>query len=275
MLRPIESYVKGVQAIADKKASDGHGEVIVGLLGGVNEDGSITYPRVDSGSDRDNALQRAFGIGAGCSNKTDFLEEKDPQGNPGTTLPPGTEVGSALPPVRLAGFAAAFSAPNEQFAYRICQDDLTGPLKRIANSIAAKIEPSCYYGCVKDAKPELDILVPDCTLAMVDLDEGGFDVVKECERQDPNDPGSPYLIDEGQGRYQIPEGQNLCFVARTDFDGEQSSDPNDNLASMCRDHGRNVEFFIEFKQGYRAPGNKGLRASCELSENAALDCGHL
>lgn len=273
VLAPLERYVKGVQAIADAKSSDGKGEVIVSIIGGVNKDGSIDYPRADSGSAQDLERLKDFGIGAGCSNETSFLEEKD--ATDGHLIPAGTETGFALPPVRLAQFASAFAAPDEQFAYQICQENLTGPLKRIAKSIAAKLEPSCYYGCVVDAKPELDLMVPACTVAMVDPVAGGFEVVRECARQDPDNPGSAYLVDDADGRYQIPEGQELCFVARTDFDGQQSDDPNDDLAAKCRSQGRNVEFFIEYKPGYRPPNNKALKVSCELSENAALECSHL
>lgn len=273
VLTPVERYIQGVQAIADQKSSDGKGEVIVGLIGGVNEDGSISYPRSDSGAVRDEFLKLNFGIGAGCRSETSFLEEKDPEVD--STIPAGTEIGIALPPVRLAKFASAFAAEDEQFAYRICQDDLTGPLKRIAKSIAGKIEPSCYYGCVKDAKPELAAMVPDCTVAILDPSGGDFDRLPECERQNPEDPSSPYVVNHESGAYQIPAGQDLCYAARTDFDGQQTQDPNDNLAAVCRASKQNVEFFVEYRSGYRAPKNKQLMVNCALSENAALDCKHL
>lgn len=270
VLAPIARYVQGIQAIANKKSSDGKGEVIVSLIGGVGQDGAMKYPRADLDSAEDQALRKEFGLGVGCSTESGFLEEKGPQSD--EAIPAGKVASLAVPPVRIAAFASAFAQEGEQFAYSICQDDLTGPLKRIASSIAAKIEPSCYDGCVRDARPEMPEMVPECTLAMMDDTKSTMDVVKECLREDPEDPSSPYLVNKVLGSYQIPEGEELCFVARTDFDGRQTPDANDDLAAKCREQGRNVEFFIEYKKGYRTPDHKSLKVSCTLSKNPAIDC---
>ncbi|MCX4247818.1 vWA domain-containing protein [Paraliomyxa miuraensis] len=162
-----------------------------------------------------------------------------------------SEAGRAVPPVRLRELADAFAVGDDPNMFSICNSDYSDALGAIAKAIAQQVQPSCVPGCVADTDPTADGLDPQCVLVQeVPRGNGSFEETEviECEAD-----GS------------IPDGEDVCYVALME----------DERSEECVAHGFNLEFRLERREGvYVAPGT-GITASCQLSQNKAIECPDL
>lgn len=274
VLRPVDVYIDKLKAIeAEKKKTNATQEVIVALIGGVtNDEGDVVYRRGYDGTQLEKQNFTQFGIGFGCTNKSNYKEEKNLEpGKSGETVPAGTEEGFAIPPVRLKEFTEALKVDSsQQVLYKICSDDFSGPLRGIAEKIRDQIKPACYAGCVLDTKPESNRLVPSCDVFETDP-EGERKKIEECERKGKGED-SYYKYDEKTGEYSIPDKEDVCYVMLTDKNGKSTKDKNDNLDPTCLEKQSNLEFKLQRKRGAAPPAGTKTSAVCELSSNQDLDC---
>ena len=226
VLRPTSRYTELLQNLEDeKKRISPEQELLVAIIGGVNDDGSVTYQ--DSLSDPD--FQRDFGIGPGCESSS----------------------GRAVPPVRLRELADAFKVGEDQNMFSICNSDYSDALEAIAKAIADQVEPTCMPACVGDSDPSTDALDPSCVLLQDIPDGEGSSTEVEVPPCEANDA--------------VPDGHDVCYTALT----------GDERSKDCVNAGFNLEFRIERREGaYVAPGT-GIRATCELSQNKAVECPEL
>lgn len=270
VLFPLSRYTDYVELLeAEKKKINENQEVIVALIGGVNEDGSVTY-RVggDAGTSTEKAHFTKFGIGFGCEEPSVPLPEEDAEGN--TIEPDLNSMGYAIAPIRMAEFTTHFAQKSDKVMFKICSDDFSEPLRNIAQQIRDQIRPACYTECVKDDKPKTKELDPKCDVLQTvaggsDEEEGGTKVV-ECEK---NDKGY-YEFEDGS--YVIPKKEEVCYVLLADPTGDMTKDPNDNMDSDCVRVGQNLQFKIQRKKGARPPAGTSIKAVCELSSNKLADC---
>lgn len=240
VLHPISRYIDRVQGIeTDKQTLNADQEVIVALIGGVADDGSIFY--ADS---IDPEFQEDFGIGPGCS--------------VGET--------NAVPPVRLAEFTNAFSEENW---FSVCSPDYTPALQAVADRITDQIQPACYGECVRDTDESTpDIVDPECTVEERPLNEDPRRV-PECAR---DGAGAYEFVD---GDYVMPsDDDNVCYAMLIDTDG-QTPDPNDDMSDFCNDRNFNLEFQIARRVGFPAAGGTAISATCSLADFSALECPNL
>jgi hypothetical protein len=268
VLYPVSRYVDHLQALEDEKKAWNPGmEVIVALIAGVTDAGEPQY--ADSA---DAAFMHDFGIGPGCSAPVDgsvaCTSDADCAGaGNGVCGPNGWCLANqtAVPPVRLVAFAEAFT-PNNMFS--ICSNDYSPALGAVADAIADQIRPACYTECAADTDPTTSELDPTCSITQ-SVGSDSVDVA-ECAR----DPSSGwYLIDPQSGAPAMPNvDTNVCFVYRIDPDGSATADPTDAMSETCVDEGYNLEFAIERRPGFPAPGDATMSATCALSEQPAQDC---
>jgi hypothetical protein len=163
-----------------------------------------------------------------------------------------SQVAEAVPPVRLKEFAEEFLVgEDDNNLFSVCSTDYGPALDAIANSIRDQLKPACMPECVADTDPVADGLQPLCTLTQTYNDGNGT--------IDQNIPGCT-----GDG--SVPEGADVCFISVT---AEGEIDP------ACTDDGYNVEFRIVRAEGKPAPGGAQVSATCQLSQNTALDCPDL
>ncbi|MBV1860286.1 MAG: VWA domain-containing protein, partial [Nannocystaceae bacterium] len=238
-LYPLSKYTDFVQEIeAEKKTLDPGLEVIVSVIAGVPEN----YPQVQQlsyapGADASNpdSFQARFGIGQGCS----------------------SQVAEAVPPVRLREFAEMFLASdNDSNLFSVCSTDYGPALAASAESVRSKLRPACMPACVADTSPVEEGLQPLCTLIQTYNDGSGTidESIPEC-----GDGGA------------VPDGANVCFVALLDHSGLTET-TDDDMQPACIDAGWNLEFRINRPEGTPAPSGVQVSATCQLSENKAIDC---
>lgn len=97
-LRPVARYIEQLQSLEDSKREINPGaEVLVMLIAGVGEEGSVTYADTQA----DPGFQTDFGIGPGCQ----------------------SAAGRAVPPVRLRELGDALAIDGGQHRFSICSDN--------------------------------------------------------------------------------------------------------------------------------------------------------
>jgi hypothetical protein len=243
VLYPLSRYIGQVQDLENiKKEINADQEVIVGMIGGVNDSGDPIYPSGDGGI---NGFVDDFGIGPGCSSGA------------------GDDQQTAVPPVRLAEFTTHFE--GEMFS--VCSDNYGVALERVAELIRDQIQPACYSECVKDTDPQVDGVQPECTVT--ETLPGNTDdenILEECAR----DAAGAYMY-ENDDYVQPNDDVNVCFVMLTDRDGFTAS-PYDDVDATC-DPSVNLEFKIARRPGFPAEGGTKISAKCSLSDFSDEDCG--
>ena len=144
VLHPMSRYYGLLDGLEQQKQEfNANQEIIVGLIGGVAQDGSLQYGEVGS---TDPEYQDSFGIGPGCTAPA-------PMGS--------TDPVTAVPPVRERDLVNRYSEGN---MFSICEDDYSPALEEIARSIQSQIQPACYPRCVKDSDEATPIVEPECTV---------------------------------------------------------------------------------------------------------------
>jgi hypothetical protein len=227
-----------VQAIEDlKRQLNPEQEVIVALIGGVTDDGSLVYADAE-----DPQFQDTFGIGPGC------------------TAADGT---TAIPPVRLREFTDAV-APGNLFS--ICSPDFAPALEAIAKRVVPRSRPACFTRCVADLDPDTALLEPECKVEQKSP-SGERTAILECLRD-----ADGYVIDPDTQRYAMPsELVDVCYAALVD-PGELTPDPHDDLSDECLDRNYQLEFVFARRPGVEVPSGTALVVSCSLSDFPQIDC---
>jgi hypothetical protein len=241
VLHPLSRYTNFLDAIEqDKQALNADSELIVGLIGGVQPDGSVFYADV---GDTDPEYQDLFGIGPGC------------------TGPLGE---AATPPVRLRELTEHYTPGN---LHSICATDYTGALTVIADRIRTEIIPACYFYCVADTDPETEVIDAVCEIEQT-LPGVGTREVPECVR----DEQGAYAVDPASGSYVLPSPDDeVCFAVRTDPEG-LSEDTLDDIAPYCTERGANLEFQFAYALGVVPPTGASTAGTCVLSKDPQADC---
>ena len=238
-LYPLSKYTTFVADIeADKKVRNPGQEVIVSAIAGVPEN----YPDIQQlsyaeGPDANNpdSFQARFGIGQGCS----------------------SAVAEAVPPVRLREFAEEFLVgDDDNNLFSVCSTDYGPALGAIAESIRDQLKPACMPACVADTDAVGEGLQPGCTLTQTSNDGSGT-----------IDENIPECGADGS----VPEGSNVCFVNLVDQTGLTAT-TDDDMQDACIDEGWNLEFRVNRREGFPAPGGAQVSATCQLSPNKAVDC---
>ncbi len=244
VLHPMSRYLDRVQGIENsKKDLNPDQEVIVALIGGVANDGSVFYADVGM---TDPAFQDSFGIGPGC------------------TAPGGV---TAVPPVRMRDFTNNFTPGN---MFSICNPAYADALEAIANKIREQIQPACYSECVKDTDESTPVIDPECT---VEQKAPGIEDerLEECKRS----ADGSYTIDPATNDYSMPADQvDVCYALLVDAGG-QTGDAADDMSDECADNNYNLEFKIARRPGFPAPGGTAISATCSLSDFPKVDCPNL
>ena len=241
VLQPLSRYYQFLDALEnEKRIYNPDNELIVGLIGGVQPDGSLVYAEVD---DTDPEFALNFGIGPGC------------------TGPLGE---AAVPPVRLRELTDNYTPDN---LHSICSTDYTGALERIADEVRDEIIPACYYRCAADTDPETELIDAVCEVEQT-LPDGQTRELQECQR----DAAGAYAFDPSSNAYVMPSTEaRACYVVRTD-PGTLSEDPRDDIAPYCVDSGANLELKIAYAPGFPEPAGTQTRASCVVSDQPEQDC---
>ncbi len=240
VLHPVSRYVGLLEMIEqEKKVFDPSQEVIVTVIGGVDETGVPRY--ADS---PDPEFQELYGIGPGC-------EVPNPV-NPDSPI-------QAIPPVRLRAVADEFTTEN---LHSICASDYAPALSKVADAIRTQIKPACFPSCVADTDPATEIVDASCTVAEV---PGG--PMQECLRD-----ADGYVIDPEFNDYAMPSADvNVCYVLLTDK-AELTADPGDDMAPQCIDQNYNLEFKIQRRYGFPAADGVTITADCELAASPEATC---
>jgi hypothetical protein len=238
VFHPLDRYVEFVQKLEDEKQEiTPDQEVLVALIGGVPPGYDTGMSEIVYADAMDPAEQNDFGIGAGCVNAS--------------TTPAST----ARPPVREREFAEAFQVGNEDTdrnLYSICEDDFAPALGAIAKRIQAELKPACMPTCVADDDLIHPGLQPSCTLEQQSPKPGGGGITKT--NVEPCNPDA-----------SLPSGVDVCYVALVE----------DALSDFCAEAGWNLEFRLVRREGVPAPGGTSVSATCQLSQNRAMDCPDL
>lgn len=161
-----------------------------------------------------------------------------------------SEVAEAVPPVRLREFAEEFLvSEDDNNLFSVCDTSYEDALLSIANSIRDQLKPACMPACVADTDAVEDGLQPLCTLTQTSNDGSGTmeDNIPACDGD------------------ALPDGADVCFISLTG----DAKDP------VCIEEGWNLEFRIVRREGVPAPGGAQVSATCQLSQNRAVDCPDL
>jgi hypothetical protein len=246
VLYPVDTYIEELQAIEDEKQMyDPYLEVIVALIGGVNSEGQPFYADV---TDADPQFQDDFGIGPGCTAP-----------NP---LDPNVPI-TAVPPVRARVVTEEFGDGN---MFSICEQDYSPALEAIAERIRDQIQPACYWQCVLDTNMGTEIIEPQCVVNQYIPGEGESEIV-ECLRD-----GDGYVLDPMSDDYAMPSDDvNVCYAMRVDKSG-LSADPLDDMSPECVEANFNLEFVLERRPGFPAPGGTSVAAECEMADFPEVTC---
>jgi hypothetical protein len=240
VLYPVSRYVDLVQELEDAKQDLNPGqEVLVAAITGVPTNyptGEITYAVGPNAADS-TSFQAKFGIAPGCST-------------------PG--LAEAVPPVRIKAFADAFLISDDDVnLFSVCKPSYEDALKAIADAIRDQIRPACMRACVADVDPVQEGLQPQC-------------VLEESYRDENNDLITNKIPQCGAGD-AIPQGAGVCYTPLTDKDGLTGT-TDDDMQDACIDEGWNLEFRLVRREGVPAPGGAQANATCQLSQNKAVDC---
>ncbi len=246
VLHPLARYIDQVQGLqTSKQALNASQEVIVGLIGGVLDDGDVVYP---SSFPLVPKFLELFGTGPGCSSGS------------------GESLQTAVPPVRLREFTEAFGGAM----FSVCNDDYSEALEAVADKIKDQIHPACYTECVEDTDPATaDVVDPECSVTQTLPGAEQSDSIPQCAR---DADGSYSWADDNF--VQPDDASNVCFSMLIDADGNATpNDENDDMSVDCVEAGNNLEFKITRRPGFAADGGTQISAKCSLSPNTELDCG--
>ena len=268
VLFPVSRYISRVQGIENfKKDSNANQEVIVGLIGGVADDGQPSYA-----NSSDTSFMASFGIGAGCSAPVEgsvaCTDNTQCAGIGTQSCGAGgfcVEQQTAIPPVRLAEFTDNFTDDN---MFTICSGDYTPALNAIAEAIADQLKPACYTECVQDQNLQTPGLVePECVVTerINQVDNELSECLKDANGYVP-DPVTAYTMPD--------DSTNVCYAILTDVSGA-TADPLDDISTDCSVEGYNLEFKLARRQGFPAQGGSSVSAQCILSELPQIDCENL
>jgi hypothetical protein len=248
VLRPVSRYTEYLQSIEERKqALFPDQEVLVALIGGVSDTGETTYAM----SGADPKFLDNYGVGPGCT----------------------SVAGEAVPPVRLAEFADEFST-GEQNMFSICNDNYSVALKEIAERIKDQLQPSCMQACVADTNPTTEELDPICTLEQTYTDAAGrpaADPIPACGPDGimPDEETDVCYIGLWDG-LQLRRGDGMPGSAV--FESITMDDASDDLSPECAAKGYNLEFDIRRRDDVPAPPRVVVAATCQLSQQKAIDC---
>ncbi len=181
----------------------------------------------------------------------DSLMDPDFQGDFGIGPGCSSTAGEAVPPVRLKEFADEFVVGTSRNMFSICDEDYGPALEAIAEAIADQVKPACMPACVADGDPTTpEVLDPSCTL------------VQEAPRGDGSFEETTIQACNGT---EVPDGENVCYLALV----------GDSMDDFCVDQGFNLQFQLLRRSGFPAPGGTSVNATCQLSQNKAIDCPDL
>ena len=248
VLHPMNRYIGLVQGLEDeKKQLNASQEVIIGLIGGVANDGTPFYGDVGN---TDPVFQDSFGIGPGCTAP-----------NPNDPANPVT----AVPPVRMRDMVNAFTPDN---MFSICEPDYSPALEAIAERIREQITPACYTKCVKDTDAATDLVDPECTVEEKPPGQSEDPVrIEECDRD-----ANGYVIDPVTNDYAMPaDNVNVCYAMLID-DSNATASATDDISDYCQDGNYNLEFKIARRPGFPAPGGTSISATCSLADFPEVSC---
>jgi hypothetical protein len=248
VLQPLDRYVALFDDLmVDKRALDPTQRPIIGIVGGTNANGELTFADV---GDTDPEFQETFGIGPGCTAYS---------GDPNRPI-------RATPPVRLAAVQEAITPGN---IFSVCEADWTPVIEVIAPRLKDLIRPACFTHCVLDTDPGTSTLEPDCIVEQHLPDADLPEHIPECARDDQG-----YLIDLETNDYRLPADADVCYARLTD-DAQQSPSTADDMSPECTDQGFNLEFKISRRPGHPALGGTRVTATCSLSDSPSLTCPNL
>lgn len=248
VLHPMNRYnglLDGLEV--QKQDFNAQQEIIVALIGGVNNQGDVFYQSV---ANTDPTYENNFGIGPGC-----------------TAPPPmgSTEPVTAVPPVRIKALVDRFSEGN---LFSICEDDYSPALEEIANRIRDQIQPACYTKCVKDTDASTVVVDPECTVEETRPGQDDTERIEECA----TDAAGAYIIDGSTGDPAMPaDNINVCYALLTD-DAMATPSPDDDMSPECSDQNFNLEFQISRRPGFPAAGGTSISATCSLADFPDVTC---
>jgi hypothetical protein len=246
VLHPMSRYnglLDGLEL--QKKEFNATQEIIVGLIGGVDNNGETHYGSV-AATDPD--YENSFGIGPGCT-------APPPQGQ--------TDPVTAVPPVRIKALVNRYSEGN---MFSICEDNYAPALEEIAARIRDQITPACYTKCVKDTDTSTVVVDPECT---VEEERPGTDEserIEECAK----DAGGNYIVTGND--YAMPaDNINVCYALLTD-DMASTASTTDDMSEDCTELNYNLEFKISRRSGFPAAGGTSISATCSLADFPDVTC---
>ncbi|KIG16628.1 hypothetical protein DB30_04247 [Enhygromyxa salina] len=247
VLHPLSRYIGLLDDFEQQKQElNAEQEIIVGLIGGVDNTGEPYYADVGGTNP---VFQNTFGIGPGC-------EAPNPS-NP-------NEPAQAVPPVRLRDVVEAFTPGN---MFSICESDYSGALDSIVDRIRDQLQPACYTQCVLDSDPATPLVEPTCTVEEDPPGNANTTAIEECLRD-----ANGYVIDPQTNDYTMPGGQaNVCYALLSDKTGLTPS-AHDDMSAQCIDAAFNLEFKIARRPGFPAVGGTSITATCSVAEFPEVDC---
>ena len=248
VLHPMSRYFGLLDGIEEQKKNYNEAqEIIVALIGGVDNQGNTFYGDVDS---TDPEFQNNFGIGPGCT-------APPPMGQ--------TEPVTAVPPVRLKALVNRYTEGN---MFSICNDDYSAALEAIANKIREQIQPACYSQCVKDTDASTMVVDPECTVEENPPGDAPTVSIQECLK----DATGAYVIDGTTNDYSMPaDNVNVCYALLTD-DMSLTESTYDDMSPECTDKNYNLEFKIARRPGFPAAGGTSISATCSLADFEDVTC---
>jgi hypothetical protein len=246
VLHPMSRYYGLLDGLeAQKQDFNANQEIIVGLIGGVDSQGTVHYASV---AQTDPEYENNFGIGPGCM-------APPPVGS--------TDPITAVPPVRERALVDRYSEGN---MFSICESDYSPALEQIASRIADQIRPACYANCAQDTNPNTATLEPECTVEEQSPGNPAT-VIDECLRE-----GDTYAIDPLTGGYTMPsDAVNVCHAMRIDA-SQSTPSMSDDMSLECIDGNYNLEFAIERRPGFPAAAGTTIAADCLLADSPDVTC---
>jgi hypothetical protein len=244
VLHPLLRYLDLLGDLENQaQAFDSRLELVVALIGGVDEAGVALYADAS-----DPIFQDGYGIGPGCVG-TNPLDPDVPQ--------------RAIPPVRMRALIDYFTDAS---LYSICADSYVDTLASVAANVTSQLRPSCYTQCAGDTNPAPG-LQPECIIERSAAGLSDSAEVPECTRE-----AGAYVLDPDTGYAQLPTLQDdVCVVMRTDPDGS-TADPLDDMSAECLDQNSNLEFEIVHRRGVPDPPATAYSSLCTSADFPDVSC---
>ncbi len=189
VMRSLTHYIEDLQAVETSKAlyrPEGGNAVAVTVIGGINDDGTVTYQR---GGNQD--FNYSFGVDPGCSDAS----------------------GGAVPPVRLRALAELFPVQEgDRNLFSVCDSDFGPALESLAEVAAQPDVPmGCVPGCVADAQADAEGLQPDCDviLTRAGATERESVLLADCDSSDSSGACYRMHIGDDFGLQCAEQGSNV------------------------------------------------------------------